>query len=169
VIHSFTGGTDGAFPQAGLAIDSAGNLYGTASAGGNTGCDHLILGCGVVFELSQSSTGSWNETTIHTFTGDDGAYPYAPVVLDAAGNVYGTTLYGGRHSNICPGAGCGTAFELSPSSGGTWRETLLHSFTDGSDGGGPESGLVLDAVGNIYGTAFTGGFNGSGVAFRIKP
>jgi uncharacterized repeat protein (TIGR03803 family) len=156
VLYSFTGGADGAQPEAGVIRDAAGNLYGTTEAGGD-------LNLGTVFKLDKTG----NETALHSFTGGaDGAQPVAGVILDKAGNLYGTTPFGGT----CPRFdGCGTVFRLDT----TGKETVLYSFMDGADGGFPEAGLVRDAAGNLYGTASLGGtvtftcFDGCGTVFRL--
>src|ERR1017187_6672638 len=146
VLYSFKWGTDGAEPWAGLARDAQGNLYGTTSVGGgSTNCSPY--GCGTVFEVD--TTG--NETVLHSFTrtGGDGAYPYAGLVRDAQGNLYGTTYEGGD-----PACNCGTVFKVDT----TGKETVLHSFTGtGGDGAYPYAGLVQDAQGNLYGTTNNGG------------
>jgi uncharacterized repeat protein (TIGR03803 family) len=198
VIYTFTGGADGGSPWAGVTLDSAGNLYGTTSAGG-------INGNGSVYELSPSG-GGYTEKTLYDFQGaQDGGSPYSGLIFDHAGNLYGATQYGGAN-------GGGTVFELSPSggswtfstlysfvgsggglskgpvgnlvmdsagniygstagdgafrfgsifklthSGGSWTYTSLHDFTNGLDGGSPRSNIVFDAAGNMYGTASTGG------------
>ncbi len=164
VLHSFGNGTDGEGPQAGLVQDDAGNLYGTTAVGG-------IHQYGTVFELSPREGGGWIETVLHSFNrnGTDGAYPYAGLVLDAAGNLYGTTTSGGIHT--CDGiyAGCGTIFELSPRQGGGWTETVLHSFGSLADGYYPYAGLIFDSHGNLYGTTFGGGIHGYGTAFELTP
>ena len=155
VLYSFQGGTDGGTPVAGLIFDSAGNLYGTTS--GDTelyelgsGC-YIANTCGTVFELSPNSNGSWTETVLHTFGAiGDGAFPMGPVIFDKAGNLYGTTEYGGTGI-------FGTVFELSPAAGGTWTNSILYNFTDEADGGLPVAGVALDTAGNIYGTTWYGG------------
>jgi uncharacterized repeat protein (TIGR03803 family) len=160
VLHSFTGGADGAFPLAGLIQDSAGNFYGTTEFGG-------AAGQGVVFKLD--TTGA--ETVLYTFTGGaDGGNPVAGLVLDSAGNFYGTTVVGG--SAMGP-AGHGVVFELDA----TGAETVLHTFAGGEDGSQPMAGLIRDLAGNLYGTTFAGGKNstcnpiaaGCGVVFKIAP
>jgi uncharacterized repeat protein (TIGR03803 family) len=153
-LYSFTG-SDGANPEASLIADPAGNLYGTTRFGGATtteGC--RPLGCGTVFQLTPS--GSLN--VLHSFTGSDGAYPYAGLLADAAGNLYGTTWDGGDN-------GRGTVFQLDPSG----ALTVLHSFTGGSDGQRPVTGLLADAAGNLYGTAHSGGDGGFGTVFQLDP
>jgi hypothetical protein len=172
LLHTFTEGVDGGFPNGPLIFDSAGNLYGTAFSGGTgNGCQ-----CGVVFELSHTSNGLWKETVLHTFSGNaDGSIPFAGLAFDSAGNLYGTTYRGGDLSG-CDGYGCGVAFQLSPVANGHWRETVLHSFTGGTDGSQPRAGLAVDRTGNVYGTTPDGGEpncgfhqTGCGVAFELSP
>ncbi len=162
VIYRFPASAkDGCLPSTNLAFDAEGNLYGTTMRGGQGDC--FGGKCGVVFELTQSSTGQWKETVLHRFAGgNDGAIPTAGIVLDAAGNVYGTTEDGGGTSCTC-----GTVFELTPKAGGDWIETILHSFS-GTDGSDP-SGLSFDSTGNLYGVADTGGSYDVGVAFELSP
>jgi uncharacterized repeat protein (TIGR03803 family) len=170
-LHDFTGGADGAYPNAHLISDSAGNLYGTAPYGGNLTGACPIPGCGVVFQLSRNSSGIWTQTILYSFSGPDGASPFGSLAMDAAGNLYGTTFYGGKY---CPSAGCGVVFKLAPNSDGTWQQTMLHDFRF-TDGAQPESGLVLDSAGNLYGTTSQGGIstscggNGCGVLFKLAP
>ena len=209
VLYTFAGGSDGASPWAGVTLDQAGNLYGTTAAGG-------AFGGGTVYELSPSGSG-WTKRTLHSFQQQqDGGNPYAGVILDPAGNLYGATQYGGS-------GGGGTVFEMSPSGdswifttlysfigsggghakgpvadlvmdaggnlygttggdgiyrfgsvfklthgGGGWTYTSLHDFTGGSDGLLPRSNLVFDGSGNLYSTAY-GGVDGNGVVFQITP
>jgi uncharacterized repeat protein (TIGR03803 family) len=151
VLYSFAGGNDGALPTSALVADISGNLYGTTSEGGNsTGCGYFqIFSCGVVFKLTPSA-GGWTESLIYSFTGGaDGGTPYGGLVIDSAGNLYGTTFTGGASS-------MGTVFELRLGSGGTWTETVLHSFTGGSDGAFPYAGLILKDN-NLAGTTEQGG------------
>jgi uncharacterized repeat protein (TIGR03803 family) len=175
VLYSFTGGnggTDGGFPTAGLLRDAAGNLYGTTFYGGSGNClDPFVLigGCGVVFKLSAMGT----ETVLYSFAGPpDGQYPVAGLIPDAAGNLYGTTEFGGVYNGYCEKPNphnaytCGVVFKLSPS--GT--ETVLHTFAGyPTDGGNPYAGLLRDAAGNLYGTTLNGGADGSGVVFKLSP
>jgi uncharacterized repeat protein (TIGR03803 family) len=152
VLYSF-GGTkdDGLGPQAGLALDALGNLYGTTVNGGA----YLY---GTAFELSPGS-GGWSETVIHSFCGSgDGCDPYSNLIFDAAGNLYGTT-YTGQVSY-------GTVFELSPGSGG-WTETTLYGFQGGSDGRVTFAGLTWDKSGNLYGTTWEGGSYGDGTVYEL--
>jgi len=158
ILYSFTGGADGANPYAGVILDSAGNLYGTAKGGGT-------YGAGVVYKLAP--TGQY--TILYTFAGSccgfptiDGAQPNGGVIMDAAGNLYGTTTFGGS-------SGWGTIYKLDP----TGHETILHNFTNGSDGGQVYSGVTMDAAGNLYGTTLAGGTDfygfGAGVVYKLDP
>jgi uncharacterized repeat protein (TIGR03803 family) len=152
VLYRFTGG-DGANPTAGLIADASGNLYGTTELGG--GANGCSGGCGTVFKLTPSGT----ETVLYRFTGgSDGASPFAALIADGAGNLYGTTFFGGA-------SGHGTVFKLTPS--GT--ETVLYSFTGGSDGANPLAGLIADAAGNIYGMTNNGGAGSFGTVFKLIP
>jgi len=153
VLYDFTGGVDGGNPQYGsLLRDAAGNLYGTTSTGGSFSCGGSD-GCGTVFKF-----GKGNETVFLNFNGGDGATPYAGLIQDTVGNLYGTTLLGGA-------SGAGVAFKLDPSG----KETMLHTFTGGSDGALPYAGLVRDTTGNLYGTTYAGGASGWGVVFKLDP
>ena len=147
LLHTFTGAPDGAVPIAGLVQDPAGNLYGTTQQGGITGgvCANSGLnGCGTVFKVDPSG----NETVLYRFTGGtDGQFPSAGLVLDLAGNLYGTTQYGGPVTAAC-GIGCGTVFKLDPS-GPTL--TPLHNI-------GSSGGLVMDGAGILYGSTTEGIF-----------
>ncbi|MGB0039285.1 MAG: choice-of-anchor tandem repeat GloVer-containing protein [Terriglobales bacterium] len=162
VLFTFTG-KSGAYPYAGLTIDSKNNLYGTTAIGGaRTGRCNPTNGCGVVFELSPpSGAGSWTEKVIYTFeSGSDGGYPYAGLILDSKGNLYGTTVQGGNTTgaNCSYTVGCGVVFELSPPSGsGSWPETVLYAFNGGTDGGFPYAAPMFDLAGNLYGTTSYGG------------
>ena len=163
-------GADGCDPFAGLIVDTAGNLYGTTTRGG-TGY-YCSFWCGTVFQLTPSAGGGWTETVLYNFNGPDGDFPAAGVVFDAVGNLYGTTEAGGELST-CNGSGCGTVFKLMPAAGGGWAETVLHDF-NGNDGAYPLAGLILDAVGNLYGTTQQGGTGtsctpGCGTVFEITP
>jgi uncharacterized repeat protein (TIGR03803 family) len=174
VLHSFGGGTDGVYPEAGLIMDGAGNLYGTTYQGGIHQTCYGNTTCGTVFELSPREGGGWTEQVLHSFAdGTDGAYPTGSLITDTAGNLYGTTPWGGIH---CDPYGCGTVFELSPREGGGWTERLLHSFGEGNDGIGPAAGLIFDAAGNLYGTTSGGGIHSfcdegtcGGTAFELSP
>jgi len=164
VLHDFAL-TDGANPYAGMIFDSQGNLYGTTSIGGNTSGCNPPEGCGVVFKLSEAN-GIWKETVLYSFMGRDGAMPYAPLTLDEAGSLYGTTQWGGAY-------GAGTVFKLSPGKHGQWNEEVLHSFSSYTkDGGQPTYGVIFDSSGNLYSTTPFGGTVGEqgwGAAFRLTP
>jgi len=160
VLHSFNrNGTDGWYPEAGLILYAAGNLYGTTYWGGTQWCGGS--GCGTVFELTVRY-GGWAYTVLHSFSGGDGAGPSAGLILDAAGNLYGTTSAGGVN-------GVGTVLELTPIAGGGWTEQVLHNFGNGTDGVNPWSGLIFDAAGNLYGTTYWGGNYGDGTVFELTP
>ncbi len=155
ILHRFTGGADGEDVPSGLIFDTAGNLYGTTFYGGSGGN-------GTVFELTPNSDGSWTESVLYNFTGGtDGGNPFAGVIFDQAGNLYGTTYHGG--------AGYGTVFELTPNQDGGWTENVLYSFTGGSDGNEPVGGVIFDAVGNLHGTTTWGGAAGLGTVFELTP
>lgn len=225
VIYSFQGGSDGAYPVSDLTLDTAGNLYGTTSNGGNlTACNG---GCGTVFELKRTQYG-WKKEVLYSFTDGDGGLPSGGVIFDAAGNLYGTTggaafkltpnshgvwtesvlytfnfvwggapafdlvfdgqgnLYGAIPSGVsggrsCGDNGCGAVFELTPQSGSSWAETTIHIFSDSPDGATPSSGVVLDAAGNVYGMTKYGGtgscsfysgagfISGCGSIYKLAP
>jgi uncharacterized repeat protein (TIGR03803 family) len=164
-------GNDGAAPYAGITIGPDGNLYGTTTAGGGS------ARYGTVFKLSppasvcRSTLCPWTETILYRFSGgSDGSQPLGPVVFDRAGNLYGTTLYGG--SCVSYDYGCGVVFKLTRSGSG-WAETVLHTFLDSPDGADPVSGLVFDQAGNLYGTTNRGGTGcadgGCGTVFQLAP
>jgi uncharacterized repeat protein (TIGR03803 family) len=158
ILYAFKGGNDGDDPWSKVISDNQGNLYGTTVAGGGTGCGGQ--GCGTVFRLAPDGA----ETLLYAFPGgNDGANAYAGVVLDKQGNLYGTTEAGGGTG--CGGPGCGTVFKLAPDG----VETVLHAFKGGSDGGNPQTGLLRDKRGNLYGTTYLGGAQNSGTVFRITP
>jgi uncharacterized repeat protein (TIGR03803 family) len=157
ILHSFDFSTqDGAGPQAGLVFDRRGDLYGTAASAG-------LYGYGVAFQLIPKD-GKWAEKILHNFNldGTDGISPIASLVLDTAGNVYGTTEQGGHNNN-------GIVFELTKTAG-VWTETVLYTFSlAGLDGIYPEAGLIFDTHGNLYSTTYNGGANGFGTVFEITP
>ena len=214
VLHNFGGGNDGVYPEAGVTLDSGGNVYGTTYYGGSG-----IYG--TVFQLTPSGSG-WTENVLYNFQGRDdvGCCPAAGLIFDASGNLYGATSGGGLRDGgavfeLEPAGGTwtltvlyglqgngtgpvndlvmdasgslygtaytdgaylfGSVFKLTPSQGG-WTYTDLHDFTGGTDGGNPESNLVFDASGNLYGTTYRGGLLtcdfegiGCGVVFEITP
>jgi hypothetical protein len=177
VLHAFKGVAsgaqfgDGANPNGGLVLDSKGAIYGTTYFGGNNvkgECEGGVggTGCGIVFELTPPSQKSkkWTEKVLHQFDGQDGSNSAAGVVFDGIGNLYGTTSFG-------PGP-YGLAFELKKPSGNahSWTETVLHAFSDGSDGASPMAGLVLDVHGTLCGTtAVATNRNAQGTIFQLKP
>jgi uncharacterized repeat protein (TIGR03803 family) len=162
-LYTFMGKADGQFPGPGMIQDASGNFYGTAYGGVLAGGGS---GAGVVFKLDASG----NYTPLYTFTGkSDGFLPNGYLAMDPAGNLYGTTFYGGERD--CSG-GCGVVFKVDP----TGQETVLHAFQGGTDGAFPVGGLVIDAAGILYGTASSGGNpndctpdNGCGLVFKITP
>jgi uncharacterized repeat protein (TIGR03803 family) len=198
LLHTFKGGTDGQLPYAGLLRDGAGNLFGTTYLGGSfnggtafkidsvgketvlhsfgsspDGIDPIAgvvadgvnlygstpnggaYSVGAVFKLDKSG----NETVLHSFGAQtDGVQPDGPLVHDAAGNLYGVTFSGGEF-------GYGTVFKIDM----TGKETILHSFGGGVDGLGPDTGVILDTAGNVYGTTLSGGAFGNGTIFKIAP
>lgn len=162
VLYTFTGKTDGLYPAAGLISDGAGNLYGTTILGGQ-GCWSNPSGCGVVFEISPNGSGGWNQTVLHSFSGPpDPANSWAPVIFDKAGNLYGTTGYGGPTNY-------GAIFELSPA-GTSWTEKVLYNYPYGPYFPAfPNTALVMDAAGNLYCSAAHGGSLGAGTLLKLTP
>jgi uncharacterized repeat protein (TIGR03803 family) len=166
-LYTFTGGTGGANPAAGLVFDKSGALYGTTVAGGD-GDVGGGGGAGVVFRLTPPVGGqtSWTESVIHTFTLTDGAGPTDSLIMGASGALFGTTSVGGSGC-------CGTVFKLAPPAAGrsNWKETVIYNFQGGSDGGHPYGGLVMDSTRNLFGTTTTSEFgaNGAGTVFEVTP
>ena len=163
VLHTFSGAGDGRYPSGSLAFDAAGNLYGTTQGGGAYSNGTNSSG-GTVYQVSPTSGGGWTEKVVHSFgNGTDGLSPRANVIVDKAGNLYGTTIYGGAYS-------LGTVFEVSPGSGGSWNETVLYSFhsVNGSDGWYPVGGVVFDTAGNLFGTTSGGSTGGGGIIFELS-
>jgi uncharacterized repeat protein (TIGR03803 family) len=159
ILHSFAGSPDGANPTYGnLTFDQAGNIYGTAARGGTSND-------GVAFELAQSG-GQWAETILHSFGSNDGLYPQAGVIFDAAGDLYGTTLHGGT-GHDCQN-GCGIAYQLALSNG-AWAEHTVVNFDLEMSGGTPYAILTRDPSGDLYGTTSAGGASQAGTAFRLTP
>jgi len=155
ILHSFAGGADGEYIDSDLVTDAAGNIYGSSVQGGT-------FGGGTVFEVTPAGV----HTVLYNFTGGaDGGEPYKGVTFDAQGNLYGTAVTGGGGS--CEG-GCGVVYKLA-NSGGTWTQSVIHTFTGGNDGSGPGSGVTFDNHGNLYGTTPTGGAKGQGVIYQLKP
>ena len=168
---------DGFQPRSGLIMDASGNLYGTAG-GGEVGGN---AAGGTAFELAPPTKagGAWTETVLYNFCSlancADGQDPMARLTQDSAGNLFGTTTYGGVNQNAPPGTQLsGTAFELSPpaQSGSPWTETVLYNFCSAggwscTDGDEPEAGLLSDPVGNLYGGTWAGGSHGGGLVFML--
>jgi uncharacterized repeat protein (TIGR03803 family) len=157
LLSSFSG-PDGAYPASGLVFDKLGNLYGATGGGGT-------YGGGAAFELSPLAGGGWGETVLYSFgNGDDGYDPRSKLIFDNAGNLYGTTEFGGAGRT-------GTVFKLSPSQAG-WTETILYAFPDsvsGPNGSNPVGGVVMDREGKLYGNTNVGGALGDGAVYELSP
>jgi len=164
VIHNFPDSPkDGELAFGALVLDNAGNLYGTTEIGG-------AKSFGTVYRLSPQKNGKWTETILHSFKGGkkDGSEPFAGIVFDAAGNIYGSTIYGGASD-------AGTVYELvAPVGKGSYKEKVVWNF-NGTDGSAPSGGLILGDRGNLYGTTVLGGSSGTGcgdgcgVVFEVNP
>ena len=167
-LYEFTAGPEG-YPQARVVFGPDGTLYGTASGFGGYGDN----GPGAVFNLRPPATVCksvscpWTETVLFQFVyGGTGFFPLGDLTFDAAGNIYGTTQYGGL-TQYCSGGGCGVAYELTQS-GGVWTESILHAFTSGADGAYPNSGVIFDQAGNLYGTAPQDDYQGTTVWIGLR-
>jgi uncharacterized repeat protein (TIGR03803 family) len=161
VLYAFEGGSNGGQPLTSLALDKKGTIYGTTYG------EEIN---GTAFALKPSTGGGWKADLAHKFASKKGGkYPYSDLILDAKGNLYGTTSNGGAYCTD----GCGTVFELSPTGGGGWTETVLYDFQGGTDGENPWGGLVFDKLGNLYGATRYGGIEGccvgSGIIFELSP
>ena len=169
-IYRFQGAPDGTYPQTALIGDASGTLYGTTASGGLS--NECTPGCGTAFELKPNSSGGYTESVIYRFhpTELDGYFPSAPLVMDGAGNLFGTTSGGGVKGG-CE-SGCGTVFRLTPT-GSTYTETIIHRFKSFPNGGQPYGGLLLDDAGALYGTTANGGYScnsqGCGTVFKLNP
>ncbi len=169
-LYEFTAGPEG-YPQARVVFGPDGTLYGTASGFGGYGDN----GPGAVFNLRPPATVCksvscpWTETVLFQFVyGGTGFFPLGDLTFDAAGNIYGTTQYGGL-TQYCSGGGCGVAYELTQS-GGVWTESILHAFTSGADGAYPNSGVIFDQAGNLYGTAPQDDYQTTdGLVYELSP
>ncbi|MGA8491566.1 MAG: choice-of-anchor tandem repeat GloVer-containing protein [Terriglobales bacterium] len=183
-IFKGNGSGDGNTPAGSVIIDAAGNLYGTTGYGGTGNCVLLgtKVGCGTVYELSPPTEkgGPWIETVLYSFpTSKQGYLPNGNLVFDSAGNLYGSTMFGGGYGTSCDAfyQYCGAVFELSPPKkhGGKWTEKVLHGFkgmkagSSTGDGANPNGGLVFDRHGSIYGTTYTGGYKNLGTVFSLTP
>ena len=153
VLYNFTGGVDGGAPRSALLLGAGGNLYGTTVDGGDLRCSGFVPGCGTVFKVSLNG----KEKVLHAFTDSDGAYPFAGLVRDSKGNLYGTTVGGGDSTD-------GTVFKLNPNG----AETVLYNFPlGGANGCCPDATLLRDPAGNLYGTSAGAGAYGNGTIFKI--
>ncbi len=187
VLYSFQGVPDGATPTGAVVFDKAGNVYGATGDVGASTCDGPGQ-CGTVYQFDPPATkgGAWTETVLYIFKGhaqNDGATPEGGLVIDQAGNLYGTTGYGGRGPCLLLGGavGCGTVYELSPPAkqGDPWMETVLYSFQGDKDGYVASGDLVFDQAGNLYGATLFGGgkrttcdslYGGQcGTIFKLSP
>ena len=168
VLHTFTGGNDGSYPDGNVVADAAGNLYGTTQIGG-------LYSAGTIFKLVPASDGTWEFSVLYAFTGgEDGGNPLGSLVFDAAGNAYSTASSGGTN-------GLGVVFELippaDPTQGKEWTEKVLYSFQGGSDGAVPFGNVVFDTTGDLYGTTSIGGMThigcppvkGCGTIYELAP
>ena len=181
MLYTFTGGTDGGNPFAGLITDKEGALYGTTGSGGS-GCPYAASRCGTVFKLTPPAKdqSNWTETVLYSFSGSDGAYPQTNLIADKQGVLYGTTNGDGTGILINKG----TVFKLTPPASGqtAWTHTVLYSFcslSNCSDGAGPAAGLIADKQGVLYGTTVSGGVgvgvggsscsSGCGTVFKLTP
>jgi len=187
VLYSFQSVPDGATPVGAVVFDKQGNLYGATRDGGSSSCPS-VQQCGTVYRLAPPAKAGdpWKETVLYIFKGnttEDGASPYGGLVIDATGNLYGTTGYGGTGNCTVLGSklGCGTVFELSPprQKDGKWTETVLYSFPTPKQGFVPAGDLVFDSAGNLYGATIYGGGYGTncgdayykycGAVFELSP
>jgi uncharacterized repeat protein (TIGR03803 family) len=156
VLYNFTGGNDGYGPGAGVAFDRHGNMYGTTPVGG-------AKGYGTIWQLRPQTNGNWQFRLVHTFTGgaDGGTGSAGRFLVDKAGNLYNVATVGGAF-------GSGTAYELTPQPGGTWKFATLYAFKGQPDAGFPYGGLAMDAKGNLYGTTYYDGANDLGSVYRLS-
>jgi uncharacterized repeat protein (TIGR03803 family) len=186
VLYSFQGLPDGAYPAGGVVFDQAGNLYGATTDGGSNTCGGIAQ-CGIVFQLRapEQKGGPWSEHVLYVFKGvtnNDGETPAGSVIFDPAGNLYGTTAYGGTGGCILLGSdvGCGVVYQMIPpkTKGGVWTEKVIYSFQGGKDGYFPWGDLTFDTQGNLYGATQYGGGKGTtcdplyqycGTVFKLSP
>jgi uncharacterized repeat protein (TIGR03803 family) len=172
ILYTFNGAGDGSVPAGAVTLDAKGNVFGSAAFGG-TISSICTLGCGTIFRLSPKQGGTWTFSRVYDFTFPRGAGPAGELAIDSAGNLYGVTVGGGRGLSACSFNSCGTVFELENVSKGTYRQLLLHAFTGGPDGANPNASVILDAAGNVYGTAGFGGPSicsfGCGTVYKLSP
>ena len=176
-LHSFSGGAGGVDPNAGVIFGPDGSLYGSTAGGGVVWPTlHAAAYSGTIYKLSPSTSGCinvlcpWTMSILYRFMGgSDGGLPgVGNLVFDAAGNLYGVTVYGGNLGGNCGHYGCGTVFELRPSQG-EWTETIVHAFSEDENGYGPNFGLTFDQAGNLYGETSSCGPNCYGLAYELSP
>jgi hypothetical protein len=163
ILHNFGHHLHDANPTSSLVFDKVGNLYGVGVRGGT-------YYQGAVYELRRGSGGKWTERMLHSFDDSDGQWPYFAPVFGPDGNLYGTTFQGG--SGSCGETNCGLVYKLTPTSNGSWQETVLYEFQNFESGGLATSGVVFDKAGNLYGTAGGGSGpcpNGCGVVYKLTP
>jgi hypothetical protein len=157
-LYTFTGGDDGWEPSFGVVLGADGSLYGAAGGGG-------AYSWVTIFKLSPTS-GNWHLSVLHAFTGGtDGGGPFGSLTFDSSNNIYGVTDEGGNLA--CAPYGCGLVFKLTPASSGGWRESVLHAFAGGNQGGYPHAGVIFDVDGNLYGTTSTLGSGQYGTVFKL--
>jgi len=173
ILHNFSGGTDGFFPFGGVTLDTAGNLYATATQGGDKTNCKLTSGCGTVIKLLPNGKGGFNSHVAYSFTGGgDGGVPMGGVLVDGAGNLYGATLFGGTKAGACNQqfvAGCGVVYELLPKVLGNYRLKVLYQFQAVNSAAAPASTLTFDSQGNLYGTGQGTETSCCGFVFELSP
>jgi len=153
VLHVFLD-KPAANPASNLIFDAQGNLYGSTVSSGQQACM-----CGTVFRLSPQAEGRWDYEVLYKFKGTgDGGYPVGNLVFDKAGNLYGASSYGN-----------GNVFRLTQQADGSWTETAVYTFTGLPDGSRPDAGLIIDSMGNLYGTTGIGGEYGEGTVYELTP
>jgi uncharacterized repeat protein (TIGR03803 family) len=171
VLYGFKGGLDGVEPYGGVIFNEANDLFGTTLSGGQSCSQYLSgLDCGTVYKLRRTPTGWVKSSPYHFRGGTDGFEPQGSLAVDASGNLYGTTYFGGITD---PKFGNGTVYELTPNGSGGWAETVLYRFTGYEDGGYLTAGVTFDAAGNMFGLTFGGGTSsqdsGGGTAYELSP
>ncbi len=162
-LYEFEGGNDGTFPEAPVTVGTDGSLYGVTSQGG-PGNDGTVYRLRPPATSCRSALCFWTETQLYAFTGTngDGYYPgYGAVIFDSAGNLYGTTIDGGKHNN-------GSVYKLTPA-GPPWMESVIYSFAANPDGCHPYGGLTFDPAGDLYGTTYQCGVNSAGTVYQLTP